>query len=102
MLELERRFLLQKYLAPSERDGLAARLGLASAQVVTWFQNRRARLKRAVEEMRADVASLRALSPEVQSRLALQAGAPGLGLPPSPAQPDSRPHLSDEEIQVDD
>lgn len=100
MLELERRFVFQKYLAPSERDGLAARLGLANAQVVTWFQNRRAKLKRDVEEMRADVASLRALSPEIQCRLALPEGAPGLG--PGLARPNAGPHLSDEEIQVDD
>ncbi|ELK18406.1 transcription factor LBX2 [Pteropus alecto] len=98
VLELERRFVFQKYLAPSERDGLAARLGLANAQVVTWFQNRRAKLKRDVEEMRADVASLRTLFPEVQGRLALPDCATGL----RPARPDSRPHLSDEEIQVDD
>ncbi|XP_032353806.1 transcription factor LBX2 [Camelus ferus] len=100
VLELERRFVFQKYLAPSERDGLAARLGLANAQVVTWFQNRRAKLKRDVEEMRADVASLRALSPEIQCRLELPDGAPGLG--PGPAWPDSGLHLADEEIEVDD
>ncbi|XP_036986802.1 transcription factor LBX2 [Artibeus jamaicensis] len=102
VLELERCFVFQKYLAPSERDGLAARLGLANAQVVTWFQNRRAKFKRDVEELRADVASLRALGPGARGRLALQDGAPGLGLPPGPAWPDSGPHLSDEEIQVDD
>ncbi|XP_008145633.2 transcription factor LBX2 [Eptesicus fuscus] len=106
VLELERRFGFQKYLAPSERDGLAARLGLANAQVVTWFQNRRAKLKRDVEEMRADVASLRAWNPEVQGRLALPDSARGrglgLGLGLGPARPDSGPHLSDEEIQVDD
>ncbi|PNJ79271.1 transcription factor LBX2 isoform X2 [Pongo abelii] len=102
VLELERRFVFQKYLAPSERDGLATRLGLANAQVVTWFQNRRAKLKRDVEEMRADVASLRALSPEVLCGLALPEGAPDPGLCLGPAGPDSRPHLSDEEIQVDD
>ncbi|XP_041613117.1 transcription factor LBX2 isoform X1 [Vulpes lagopus] len=95
VLELERRFLFQKYLAPSERDGLAARLGLANAQVVTWFQNRRAKLKRDVEEMRADVASLSALSPDVQGRLALPRGAP------APGRPDSGPHLTAEEIEVD-
>ena len=100
VLELERRFVFQKYLAPSERDGLASRLGLANAQVVTWFQNRRAKLKRDVEEMRADLASLRSLSPEAQCRLALPDGIPGLG--PGPARPDSELHLSDEEIQVDD
>lgn len=95
VLELERRFLFQKYLAPSERDGLAARLGLANAQVVTWFQNRRAKLKRDVEEMRADVASLSALSPDVQGRLALPRGAP------APGRPDSGPHLAEEEIEAD-
>lgn len=100
MLELERRFVSRKYLAPSERAGLAARLGLASAQVVTWFQNRRAKLKRDVEEMRADVASLRMLNPEVRGRLALPESGRGLGL--GPDRPDSGPHLSDEEIQVDD
>lgn len=97
VLELERRFVFQKYLAPSERDRLAARLGLANAQVVTWFQNRRAKLKRDVEEMRADVASLRALSREAQGGLALPDGAPGLG----PTPPDVRAHLSEEEIQAD-
>ncbi|XP_006151272.1 transcription factor LBX2 [Tupaia chinensis] len=110
VLELERRFVFQKYLAPSEREGLAARLGLANAQVVTWFQNRRAKLKRDVEELRADVASLRALSPGVLCRLALPDGDPGSDPGPGPgpgprpcsAVSDSRPHLSDEEIQVDD
>ncbi|KAL2774095.1 transcription factor LBX2 isoform 2, partial [Daubentonia madagascariensis] len=102
VLELERRFVFQKYLAPSERDGLATQLGLANAQVVTWFQNRRAKLKRDVEEMRADVASLRALSPGVLCSLALPDGAPDPGLGPSPAGPDPGVHLSDEEIQVDD
>ncbi|XP_037384742.1 transcription factor LBX2 [Talpa occidentalis] len=104
VLELERRFVFQKYLAPSERDGLAAKLGLANAQVVTWFQNRRAKLKREVEEMRADLASLRAISPEGQCHLAVAHGAPGPGRNRGlgPAPPDSGRHLSDEEIQVDD
>ncbi|XP_004634175.1 transcription factor LBX2 [Octodon degus] len=100
VLELERRFFFQKYLAPSERDGLAARLGLANAQVVTWFQNRRAKFKRDVEEMRADVASLHALPPGVLCRLALPSGVPSPG--PRPNGTDSGAHLSDEEIQVDD
>ncbi|XP_075838147.1 transcription factor LBX2 [Microtus pennsylvanicus] len=100
VLELERRFVFQKYLAPSERDGLAARLGLANAQVVTWFQNRRAKLRRDVEEMRADVASLCALSPGVLCHLTLPDSASSPD--PGPTGPDSEPHLSDEEIQVDD
>ncbi|XP_021047434.1 transcription factor LBX2 [Mus pahari] len=100
VLELERRFIFQKYLAPSERDGLAARLGLANAQVVTWFQNRRAKLKRDVEEMRADVASLCGLSPGVLCYPALPDST--LSPDPGPSGPDSEPNLSDEEIQVDD
>ncbi|XP_032761014.1 transcription factor LBX2 [Rattus rattus] len=102
VLELERRFVFQKYLAPSERDGLAARLGLANAQVVTWFQNRRAKLKRDVEEMRADVASLCGLSPGVLCPPALPDSASSPDLQPTPSGPDSEPGLSDEEIQVDD
>ncbi|XP_004464408.1 transcription factor LBX2 [Dasypus novemcinctus] len=100
VLELERRFVFQKYLAPSERDGLAARLGLANAQVVTWFQNRRAKLKRDVEEMRADVASLRALAPGVLGRLARPDGAPDPG--PGPGPSDSGPNPPDEGIRMDD
>lgn len=102
MLELERRFVFQKYLAPSERDGLAARLGLANAQVVTWFQNRRAKLRRDVEEMRADVASLSALSPEVPCGLQRLDGSPGPSPDPGPGPPDSGHHLTEEEIQVVD
>ncbi|RMC14590.1 hypothetical protein DUI87_09688 [Hirundo rustica rustica] len=61
--ELEQRFRRQRYLSPVDRDALAARLALSAAQVITWFQNRRAKLKRDLEELRADVASLQALPP---------------------------------------
>ncbi|KAI9536274.1 Transcription factor lbx1 [Dissostichus eleginoides] len=55
--ELEKRFLYQKYLSPADRDQIAQQLGLTNAQVITWFQNRRAKLKRDLEEMKADVQS---------------------------------------------
>ncbi|XP_041960543.1 transcription factor LBX1b-like [Alosa alosa] len=54
---LEKRFLFQKYLSPADRDQIAHQLGLTNAQVITWFQNRRAKLKRDLEELKADVKS---------------------------------------------
>ncbi|XP_033633516.1 hematopoietically-expressed homeobox protein hhex-like isoform X1 [Asterias rubens] len=55
IFELERRFLYQKYLTPADRDEIASVLGLTNAQVITWFQNRRAKLKRDMEELNMDV-----------------------------------------------
>ncbi|KAG8184466.1 hypothetical protein JTE90_002313 [Oedothorax gibbosus] len=55
IFELERRFLHQKYLSPADRDEIAQSLGLTNAQVITWFQNRRAKLKRDMEELKKDV-----------------------------------------------
>lgn len=59
LYELEKRFLHQKYLSPADRDQISHQLGLTNAQVITWFQNRRAKLKRDLEEMKADVESVR-------------------------------------------
>nr|XP_038034775.1 transcription factor LBX2 [Anas platyrhynchos] len=103
--ELEKRFLYQKYLSPADRDQLAQRLALSTAQVITWFQNRRAKLKRDLEEMRADVASLQALPPAALEQLAAlpepprapPAAAPAAGPEPPPAA-----ELSEEEIDVGD
>ncbi|CAG2102808.1 unnamed protein product [Medioppia subpectinata] len=55
IFELEKRFLYQKYLSPADRDEIAQTLGLTNAQVITWFQNRRAKLKRDMEELKKDV-----------------------------------------------
>lgn len=106
--ELEARFVRQKYLSPADRDQLAARLGLSTAQVITWFQNRRAKLKRDLEELRADVASLRALPPAALRQLAAMPDPPP---PPPPPPPGPSPgahsgngpaELSEEEIDVGD
>lgn len=59
--ELEKRFLYQKYLSPPDRDQIAHQLRLTNAQVITWFQNRRAKLKRDLEELKADVKSATAV-----------------------------------------
>lgn len=59
---LEKRFLYQKYLSPVDRDEIAASLGLTGAQVITWFQNRRAKLKRDIEELKKDVESVKLMS----------------------------------------
>ncbi|XP_042315359.1 transcription factor LBX1 [Sceloporus undulatus] len=67
--ELEKRFLYQKYLSPADRDQIAQQLGLTNAQVITWFQNRRAKLKRDLEEMKADVESAKKLGPGSQVEL---------------------------------
>ncbi|XP_056345266.1 transcription factor LBX2 isoform X2 [Oenanthe melanoleuca] len=98
--ELEQRFRRQRYLSPVDRDALAARLALSAAQVITWFQNRRAKLKRDLEELRADVASLQALPPAALQQLA--------GLPEPPGSPGTGTgttepaELSEEEIDVAD
>ncbi|XP_058456946.1 homeobox protein B-H1-like [Malaya genurostris] len=62
IFELEKRFLYQKYLSPSDRDEIAAALGLSNAQVITWFQNRRAKLKRDMEELKKDVETVKIMS----------------------------------------
>ncbi|XP_067909505.1 transcription factor LBX1b [Heterodontus francisci] len=68
--ELEKRFLYQKYLSPADRDQIAQQLGLTNAQVITWFQNRRAKLKRDLEEMKADVESAKKLGPNELDKIA--------------------------------
>lgn len=122
--ELEKRFLYQKYLSPADRDQIAQQLGLSNAQVITWFQNRRAKLKRDLEEMKADVESLKKLTPQTLQKLVtmenLEDQAQGAGSPSvSPTSPQghgafpqspssSRDHTTDEfseddeEIEVDD
>lgn len=44
---LEKRFISHKYLSPEERRNLAVQLQLSDRQVKTWFQNRRAKYRRA-------------------------------------------------------
>lgn len=59
--ELERRFNTQRYLSPHDRDRIAYELSLSTAQVITWFQNRRAKQKRDFEELKNDVNAAKTL-----------------------------------------
>lgn len=46
VLELERRFRMQRYLSAPERELMAQSLNLSPTQVKIWFQNRRYKSKR--------------------------------------------------------
>ncbi|KAM4702839.1 homeobox protein vent1-like [Rhinophrynus dorsalis] len=48
--KLEQTFKKQRYLGASERKKLAASLQLSEIQVKTWFQNRRMKLKRQIQD----------------------------------------------------
>ncbi|XP_041116594.1 homeobox protein vent1-like [Polyodon spathula] len=52
--KLENNFSKHKYLGASERLKVAAKLHLSETQVKTWFQNRRMKLKREVQDLRPD------------------------------------------------
>ncbi|GFO36090.1 T-cell leukemia homeobox protein 3 [Plakobranchus ocellatus] len=52
IIELEKRFHRQKYLASAERSALAKLLKMTDAQVKTWFQNRRTKWRRQTAEER--------------------------------------------------
>ncbi|PKU43544.1 homeobox protein vent1-like [Limosa lapponica baueri] len=50
LCRLEKTFQRQKYLGASERRKLAAALQLSEMQIKTWFQNRRMKLKRQIQD----------------------------------------------------
>ncbi|KAM7102932.1 uncharacterized protein J5F26_007681 [Ciconia maguari] len=51
---LESSFQRQQYLGAAERRKLAGRMRLSEVQIKTWFQNRRMKLKRQLQEMRTE------------------------------------------------
>ncbi|XP_054061464.1 homeobox protein vent1B-like [Rissa tridactyla] len=51
---LESSFQRQQYLGAAERRRLAGRMGLSEVQIKTWFQNRRMKLKRQLQELRTE------------------------------------------------
>uniref|UniRef100_A0A667ZPR0 Homeobox domain-containing protein n=1 Tax=Myripristis murdjan TaxID=586833 RepID=A0A667ZPR0_9TELE len=52
--KLEKTFSKHKYLGATQRRAIAEKLNLSETQVKTWFQNRRMKLKREVQDMRPE------------------------------------------------
>uniref|UniRef100_T1JKX2 Homeobox domain-containing protein n=1 Tax=Strigamia maritima TaxID=126957 RepID=T1JKX2_STRMM len=49
---LERKFRCQKYLSVADRGDVAETLNLSETQVKTWYQNRRTKWKRQIQQIR--------------------------------------------------
>ncbi|XP_015202073.2 homeobox protein vent1 [Lepisosteus oculatus] len=67
--KLEKTFSKDKYLGATERLKLAAKLNLSEIQVKTWFQNRRMKLKREMQDIRAEF-----FSPVLMNQMVFPAG----------------------------
>lgn len=55
VMEMEKKFEMDRYLTPGDRASLAAKLNLDETQVLLWFQNRRAKLKRELDEQKGAI-----------------------------------------------
>nr|XP_046258509.1 ventral expressed homeobox [Scatophagus argus] len=55
---LENTFSKHKYLGAMQRRKIAEKLNLSETQVKTWFQNRRMKLKREVQDLRPEFLSV--------------------------------------------
>ncbi|KAK2896217.1 hypothetical protein QQF64_006444 [Cirrhinus molitorella] len=64
---LEKTFSKHKYLGATQRRKMAEKLELSETQVKTWFQNRRMKLKREVQDMRTAEFFAPAVLPPVTS-----------------------------------
>ncbi|KAK2823976.1 hypothetical protein Q5P01_021151 [Channa striata] len=92
--KLEDTFRRHRYLGATQRRRIAEKLNLSETQVKTWFQNRRMKLKREVQDLRPEFYSVPAalLPPLLFQHPALRGQLPaGSGfyqaLPAPPRQP---------------
>ncbi|KAG7999918.1 Homeobox protein vent1 [Nibea albiflora] len=56
--KLEKTFIKHKYLGATQRRKISEKLNLSETQVKTWFQNRRMKLKREVQDLRPEFLSV--------------------------------------------
>ncbi|XP_061393355.1 hematopoietically-expressed homeobox protein HHEX [Musca vetustissima] len=105
---LENRFISSKYLSPEERRHLAIQLKLTDRQVKTWFQNRRAKWRRANQAKRSAAHYANMQQHQTSSAPTAAAIGTGGGTLPSSATTsvikttttnNTNPHLSAEEQQ---
>ncbi|KAM7385138.1 hypothetical protein PAMP_001234 [Pampus punctatissimus] len=93
--KLENTFIKHKYLGSTQRRKLAEKLNLSETQVKTWFQNRRMKMKREVQDMRSEFLSVPAslLPPVLFQHPALSGQFHGSGGFYPQLQPLHRPSL---------
>lgn len=97
---LENRFSSSKYLSPEERRHLALQLKLTDRQVKTWFQNRRAKWRRANQTKRATVSQMTtttAIGTSVSS-----VGSNGGSLVLDAVSTDDKEIMSDDDDDIED
>ncbi|XP_030604513.1 ventral expressed homeobox [Archocentrus centrarchus] len=77
--KLENTFSKQKYLGATQRRKIAEELNLSETQVKTWFQNRRMKLKREVQDRRTEFLTVQTalLSPMLFQHPFLSGQLPG-------------------------
>ncbi|BHF70311.1 Transcription factor lbx1 [Sparganum proliferum] len=94
LAQLEVYFGRQKYLTPADRDHIAGELGLSSAQVITWFQNRRAKNRRERLELEKDILVSRRKKHFRNAPLRVTDAYPGQTFAECQSNPDSEGGLS--------
>ena len=85
--QLEIRYQQQRYLSPEERTQLARKLRISDRQVKTWFQNRRMKEKRSVQDsnLRQMMTSPQAAMHQIAMAVSVRTSPPA-AMPNMPSQ----------------